>query len=737
MNARRTSAAVRAGFSLAVASPTAALALGLALLVQAPPASAVRYGEPKLYVPGELLVQYRSGSEATLAKSRQLSLGLEKKRDLRDGRTHLLKLPAISDMRSMMALLRADPAVAFAEPNYIRQTRVRRNPTDSLFERQWGLRSTGQANFVPTEPGEPDFASIPGADMNMLVAWDADADGTFERTGSRDVVVALIDDAFDLTHPDLIDNFIAGRDLVNDDNDPGYDNTRLDHGTLVAGSLGATGDNTIGIAGIAWEVSMMPLRIGELNDDGEAELSSAAIIDAYDYARENGAQIINASYGGPSFLNAELQALTRLRDAGILFVTSAGNFNSNLDYSIAAYPANYDLSNIVSVAATNRQDNIASFSQYGPLSTDVAAPGLQIITTRIGGSYLSGQSCGEGGDCGTSGTSFSAPHVAGVAALLKAEYPDADYGELKARLIEGAEAGVDGGDAEELSAGGRVDAARSLAISPRPSLILSKVRLIDDGNERLDPGETLEIEVTIENLWLAASGVEAELVAPPVIDVVNGVATVPGIAKGGTATVRFTVQVGNPSVPYSDLPFAVTQSANDGAYQARRPFQLELATLDVGEIVDETLSTGLHDEFHTYHVNIDTPPRAGERLVIRTSTADDEDIDVDLLVKYGRPAEYDIDLGAEEDEFPTFYVDEEAEVSADEGGDETVSIANPEVGTYYVTVVNYGLTESLDYSLSADLEGQSDGGGGGGGGPFSPYAAAALLCAAMWRRRRH
>ncbi|MDP9140791.1 MAG: S8 family serine peptidase, partial [Pseudomonadota bacterium] len=701
-----------------------------------PLASAVRYQEPRLYVPGELLVQYRSGTEATLAKSSQLKLGLEKKRDLRDGRTQLLKLPAISDMRSMMALLRADPAVAFAEPNYIRHTRARRNPTDPLFDRQWGLRSTGQANFVPTEPGEPDFASVPGADMNMLVAWDADADGTFERVGSRDVVIAVIDDAFDLTHPDLIDNFVPGRDLVNDDDDPSYDNTKLDHGTLVAGSLGATGDNTIGIAGIVWNASMMPLRIGELNDDGEAELSSAAIIDAYDYARENGAQIINASYGGPSFLNSELQALTRLRDAGILFVTSAGNFNSNLDYSIAAYPANYDLPNIVSVAATNRQDNIASFSQYGPLSTDVAAPGLQIITTRIGGSYLSGQNCGEGGDCGVSGTSFAAPHVAGVAALLKAEYPDADYRELKARLIEGAEDGVDGGDAEELSAGGRVDAARSLAISPRPSLILNKVRLIDDGNERLDPGETLEIEVTIENLWLAATGVQAQLVVPSVISIVDGSAAVDSIATGGTATVRFTIQVGTPTAVYSDLPFAVSLSANGGGYQARRPFQLELATLDVGEIVDETLSTGLHDEFHTYHVNIDSPPRAGERLVIRTNTDDDEDIDVDLLVKYDQPAEYDIDLGAEEDEFPTFYVDEEAEVSADEGGDETVSITNPKVGTYYITVVNYGLTESLDYSLSADFEEENNGGGGGGGGPFSPYAAAVLLCAAIWRRRR-
>ncbi|HEY1075125.1 MAG TPA: S8 family serine peptidase [Fontimonas sp.] len=713
-----------------------ALAVGLALLLQAPQAAAVRYEQAPLYVPGEVLVQYRSGAEATLAKSRQLSLGLAKKRDLRDGRTQLLKLPAISDMRSMITLLQADPAVAFAEPNYLRHTRARRNPNDPLFPVQWGLRSTGQPNFVATAPGEPAFASIPGADMNLLPAWDADNNETFERTGSRNVIVAVIDDAFDLDHPDLAANFVQGRDLVDDDNDPGYDDDSLDHGTLVAGSLGAVGDNGIGIAGIAWNVSMMPLRIGDVNRDGDAELSNAAILDAYEYALDNNVQIINASYGGPSFQNAELQALTRLRDAGVLFVTSAGNFNSNLDYSVAAYPANYDLSNIVSVAATNRQDNIASFSQYGPLATDVAAPGLQIVTTAIGGEYVTGETCNDdNGRCGVNGTSFSAPHVAGIAALLKAAYPTADYRELKARLIEGAEAGALDGDAENLSVGGRVDAANSLALSPRPSLVINRLRLIDDGNERLDPGETLDLEVTIENLWLAANAVEAELIAPQGIGIVDGSASVPSIAKGGTATVRFTIQVGNPSTPYNDLPFAVRLTANNGSYQARRPFQLELASLALNSIADETLSTGLHDEFHTYHVNVDSPPRRGERLVIRTEAVDEEGVDIDLIVKYGQPAEYDIDLGANPDDAPTFYVDEDALVSADEGGDETVSIDNPQVGTYYVTVVNFGLTESLDYSVSADLE-EGGSSGGGGGGPFSPFAAAGLLAAALWRRRR-
>ncbi|MEW6166581.1 MAG: S8 family serine peptidase [Pseudomonadota bacterium] len=736
------------------AAVTAAAVVGLSALLTPGAAIAARYAEPVLYDPTELIVQYRSAPAAASAKTRQLRLGLQVRRRLRDGRTQLLQLPAIADFDALRRELAADPDVAFAEPNYLRRSRAA-FPDDPLFADQWALfvSDPPQSNFVPDSDG---FDSVPGADMNLPAAWDSDSDGTADRIGSPAVVVAVIDDAFDLDHPDLAANFGAGRDLVDDDDDPRADaEGLLDHGTLVAGSLGAIGDNGEGIAGVAWSLTMMPLRIGEIRD-GEVRLSDAAILDAYEYARTNGAQIVNASYGGPSFSQAERAAIEALGEAGILFVTSAGNFNSNLDYSAAAYPANYGLPNIVAVAASNRQDNVASFSQYGPVSTDVAAPGLQIVTTYVGGGYITGAGCGdEGGSCGVSGTSFSAPHVAGIAALIKSVHPDADYRELRARLIEGAEDGAAGGDVGELTAGGRVDAARSLALTPQPSLLIRSLRLVDDGNQRLDPGETLDIEVEIINLWQATSDTQATLVAPQGITVRSGPQDLGSLVQGATATTRFTIDVGPLTEAYRDLDFILELEADGGSYRAQRHFRRELAELTPGTPVTATLSTGLHDEFHTYHV--DVAPTAGTRFVVCSKAG----ADIDLLVKYAGPPQYDIDLGAPPEDEPTFFTDADA-VGGAEDGNEVVPIGSPRTGTYYVTVVNYALTDMLSYQLEAFLEpagaaavgasgticgtaaqenvrGGDAGGDGGGGAPGAATLIGLLALRALrgYQRRRH
>lgn len=744
--------------------PSGAAILLLALCGTAQTAGAARYTQTPHYVPGELIVQYASPTTAAQAKAGYAARGLGLRRSLRDGRTHLLGLPSFMDVDGAVTLLADQPGVAAVEPNFVRRTRIA-VPDDSLFGEQWGLYSTGQLNFVCDTDDSPcesrnDFASLPGADMNLPAAWDPGDDGVFERTGDRAVVVAVIDDAFDLTHPDLAANFIAGRDLVDNDNDPSPDAAGLlDHGTLVAGSLGAVGNNGEGIAGVAWRVSMMPLKVGRVSED-EVLLSSDAILDAYAYARNNGAQIVNASYGGPDCSTVELNAIRDLEQAGILFVTSAGNFNSNLDYSAAAYPANYreagcrrsnnrnvavdpaspKLSNLIAVAASNRQDNVASFSQFGPTSTDVAAPGLQIVTTAVGGGYVTGESCGNGGTCGVNGTSFSSPHVAGIAALIKSVYPDADYREVRARIIEGAEPGVSDGDVDELTAGGRVDAASSLDMAPRPSLVIRALRLVDDGNQRLDPGETLDIELTVENLWRPATGVQAQLFAPAGrVEVLGGPLALGNIATGATATARFSVRVTDAlTSPYEDLGLALQLTA-DGAYAARRPFRLELAELTPGLAVSETLSEGLHDEFHTYHVDLPSTPGTAQRLVIRSTVterdpATGQSKDIDVLVKYGRPAQYDIDLGAPAEDEPTFFTDADA-VGGGEDGNEQVVIDNPQAGTYYITVLNYSLSESLGYTLEVSL----DRSGGSGGGVMAPWALLWCAAAAMGAgiRRRH
>lgn len=714
--------------------PVMALTLVAAALV-ADPAQAARYVEYRGYVPGEVIVKYRAEADAQSAKAARQHLGLTVRRTIGQGRVQLLALPSVTDVERLIPVLAADPAVEFAEPNFVRERRIAL-PNDPLFTYQWGLHSTGQANFATDDP---DLASIVGADMNLPAAWDADDDGSPDRTGDGSVVVAIIDDAIDTTHPDFAANIVPGADLAANDSDPNPDNAALVHGTLVTGALGAIGNNGEGIAGIAWNVKLMPLKVGRISG-GSAVLDTASILEAYQYAEDHGARIINASYGGPDFSQAELDAIESLEQAGILFVTSAGNFNSNLDYSVAAYPANYDVPNVVAVAASNRQDNVASFSQYGPLSTDVAAPGLQIVTTNVGGGYTVPNNCQDTGSCGVNGTSFASPHTAGVAALVAMTHPAATYREIKARLIEGAEDGADNGDAGELSVGGRVDAANSLELAPRPSLILRSVRLVDDGNERLDPGENLTIEVVVENLWQPATAIQAQLSAPGApITVLGSPAPVPTLQAGQTATLSFPIEVGTATAAYRDIDFIVDLTANLGAYSARRHFRQELAELDLAQAVTAQLSTGLHDEFHTYHLDLPSVP-AGNRLVVCTRA----DADIDVLVKAGAPAQYDIDLGAPPEDQPTFFTDAD-EVGGDECGNERLILASPVAGTYYVTVLNYALEDALDYTLEAFLapvgsatEGEicSAEAPRGGGGGLGPAALTMLVLLALGRSLR-
>ncbi|SFF62294.1 Serine protease, subtilisin family [Fontimonas thermophila] len=656
-------------------------------------AEAAQYAPYQGYVPDEVIVQYRDGANMLHAKSARQRLGLRVRRTLAQGQIELLEVPAFTDVPGVIAALRQQAEVAWAEPNYIRK-RHAAFPNDPLFTHQWGLHSTGQANFATDDP---ELASIVGADMNLPQAWDRDGDDVADRTGNGNVIVAIIDDAIDTGHPDLAANIVPGADLAGDDADPNPENPILDHGTLVTGALGAIGDNGIGVAGVAWNVKLMPLKVGRIRD-GEVILDSASILAAYDYARTHGARIINASYGGPDFSQAEFDAIRRLEQAGVLLVTSAGNSDSNLDYSVAAYPANYDASNIVTVAATNRQDNIASFSQYGPIATDVAAPGLQIVTTTVGGGWSTPNDCMNGGSCGVSGTSFASPYTAGVAALIAMTHPTATYREIKARLIEGAEDGVNGGDAGLLTAGGRIDADNSLDLTPGPSLVVHAVRLIDDGNHRLDPGESLTLEIDIENLWQPATNIEATLSVSGIpVTITSAPPPLAELGTGGRATLRFPARVGTPTVPHAEGDFALELRANAGGYQTQRHFRLELAKLALGMPRSARLSTGLHDEFHTYHLDLTTVP-ADNRLVFCTAAP----ADIDILVKRGTPPQYNIDLGAPPEDDPTYFTDAD-HIGGAEDGAERVVIDRPVAGTYYVTVLNYALEDQLEYTLETFL----------------------------------
>lgn len=650
----------------------------------------------------EVLVRYRAGAQALDAVQAKSRLGLSLRRALPAARAELLALPAITSVESALALLRTDPAVELAEPNYLRYP-AEAIPNDPLFDQQWGLRNSGQANFFPGGP-----AGTVGADMKLPAAWDADGDGAPDRSGDGSLIVAVIDDGFQLDHPDLAANFLPGTDTASDDSDPSAASDES-HGTLVAGCIGARGNNGIGVAGVAWNVRLLPIRFG---------FDTASAIAAYDYAREQGAKIINASYGGPGFSQLELDAIARLEQADVLFVAAAGNNDSNIDDSQLSYPANYALPNILAVAASNRQDGIASFSQFGPTTVDIAAPGLQIVSTAPGGGYSTSP--------GVSGTSFAAPYAAGAAALVRMSYPAADYLETKARLMEAAAGGDDIG---LRVASGRLDVVAALNLAPRPNLVIDSVQLIDGGNGVLDPGETAQLEIRLRNQWLAASAVSGQL------SVDDGAATVTGgaqsfgnLAGNGVASARFSLSLPAGASGHRQLRLRLRLNAN-GGYSVRRGLLLETGRLQDGQTAQGILQTDLYDEFHTWH--FDAP--AGLNALRFESQAGQ---DIDLLIKRGRPARYLISLDVDPESGEQVFETDADQIGGASAGNESVTLTNPAAGSYFVTVVNYSQAENTAYSLKVvgNPDGNRSSGGSGGGGAFFAYG----LLPALWlRRRRH
>ena len=287
--------------------------------------------------------------------------------------------------------------------------------------------------------------------IQMPEAWDY-------TTGSSDVIVAVIDTGVAYNHPDLTNNCIPGYDFANDDSDPIDDHY---HGTHVAGIIAAEGNNTEGIAGVAWHLKIMPLKFMNPLPDGRASGSTSDAIDCIEYAVAHGASILNNSWGGGSFSSALQDAIIEARDAGVLFIASAGNDGSDND-STPSYPASYDVENIVSVAATYQSiDMLTSFSNYGLDSVDLAAPGQQIYSTTP--TFIT-ESMSKKGVYDEydyrSGTSMAAPHVAGVAALLKSMNSGLTYSDIKNIMLVSVD--IDPALEGKVATGGRVNAYAAL-----------------------------------------------------------------------------------------------------------------------------------------------------------------------------------------------------------------------------------------------------------------------------------
>ncbi len=325
-------------------------------------------------------------------------------------------------------------------------------PNDTSFGSLWGLNNTGQSG------GRAD------ADIDAPEAWNI-------TTGSSSVVVGVIDTGVDYTHPDLQANIwrnpgeVAGNGVDDDGNGfvddlHGYDFANNDatpmddngHGTHVAGTIGGRGNNGAGVTGVNWNTSIMALKFLGANGSG----STSNAVRAVNYATmmsnvyDVNVRVLNNSWGGGGYSQALSDAIVASNNAGILFVAAAGNETANTD-STPHYPSNYTAANIISVASTDRNDNLSSFSNYGATTVDLAAPGSSIYSTVNGGGYAT-----------YSGTSMAAPHVAGVAALAWAYNPNATVAQVKQAILGGVDqvAALGG----KVVTGGRLNAYNTLQL---------------------------------------------------------------------------------------------------------------------------------------------------------------------------------------------------------------------------------------------------------------------------------
>src|SRR3954468_20891263 len=310
---------------------------------------------------GHIIVKYAAGADAQERSDARADADVVAAGSLPLARTEVVAPEAGTTVADAVTDLERSPDVAYAEPDQERTATAA--PDDPQFAWQWSLQNTG--SIFARRSTHATYTGTAGDDIDVLAAWDQGL------TGSG-VTVSVVDSGVDLVHPDLKASLLSGgHDYVDGDNTPSDQNG---HGTHVAGIIGAVGNNGIGVAGIDWKASILPVRV--LNKDGSGSVSS--VVNGYNYAAGHGAKIVNVSLGGDSPSQTEYDALRNASDP--LFVVAAGNDGVNVD-TTDSYPCAYDLPNVLCVAATDANDALASFSDYGATSVDLAAPGVDILST--------------------------------------------------------------------------------------------------------------------------------------------------------------------------------------------------------------------------------------------------------------------------------------------------------------------------------------------------------------------
>ncbi|MFM8237310.1 MAG: putative Ig domain-containing protein [Actinomycetota bacterium] len=429
------------GLGAVGATPAAAAAPAVAAVPATPTTEASTVPNPPAFVDGEVIVGFVPGTPGRARAAARASIGGRSNQRLSPltPDAELVTLGPGRGVTQSVAALRNNPNVRFAEPNYRVETTAASNDPSYTGGQLWGMYGD---TTTPANPWGSQAAE----------AWAAN------RVGSANVVVAVIDEGIDITHPDLADNVwtnpaetvngvdddgngyaddINGWDFVSNDSTV-YDGTADDHGTHVSGTIGGVGGNSIGVAGVNWDVTLISAKFL-----GASGGTTADAIRAVDYVTDlktrHGLAIAvsSNSWGGGGFSQGLLDAINRGGDAGILFVAAAGNNGANIEGG-GFYPAGYQCTTrangtprgwdcVVSVAAIDSTGARASFSNYGATSVDLGAPGVAITSTLPAGTYGS-----------YNGTSMATPHVSGAIALCAAANPLLDAATLRNALLGSA-----------------------------------------------------------------------------------------------------------------------------------------------------------------------------------------------------------------------------------------------------------------------------------------------------------
>jgi subtilisin family serine protease len=407
--------------------------------------------------PGEVIVKLQAGASTVDVANIEQQADADQDDQLSDvGSGAIWRIRSRSKSTDqLIGTLRSHPKVVYVEPNYV--VHAFATPNDTRYAELWGMKNTGQTLTCGASCyGSP--TGTAGADIKAEAAWSV-------TTGSRSIIVGVVDTGVDYTHNDLAANIWSnpggiggcaagthGYNAITKTCDPRDDHY---HGTHCSGTIGAVGNNALGVVGVNWVTSIMGLKFLDASGSG----TTADAITAIDFAVNakiagQNVRVLSNSWGGGGFSQALLDEINKANTNDIMFVAAAGNASTNNDVT-PNYPSNYNAPNVVAVAATDNTDGLAAFSNYGATTVHLGAPGVDILSCQPGNLYQY-----------LSGTSMATPHVAGVAALVLSKTPTLTTAQLKSTILTNTDPipSLSG----RTTTGGRLNASKAVGTTPPP-----------------------------------------------------------------------------------------------------------------------------------------------------------------------------------------------------------------------------------------------------------------------------